>query len=133
MKGAQRMTWQSIRDELEASGGVVVVPLDAIEHPSTAGAVAAQGLPVGQQSDWRFPPGADCSGMHVHGYPDRWEAHIDAVHPACSLVDHARVDAPILWLGGGLVVGLAIGLTLGHPWLGALGGTVIAAASLGVR
>ncbi len=39
-------------------------------------------------------------------FPDRWEAHLDQVHPECDLLGHLRRDAPAA------LVALVTGATL---------------------
>jgi hypothetical protein len=118
--------WAQVRAQLEAAPAgsrVQLLQLDA-PSPELAGARRDLGLPAGQLADWRFPPGPDCSGLHVHEHAGWYEAHLDQVHPACSLVGHVQADAPQLlvasgalvgaWLGGGGGVGrLLVGLVLG--------------------
>ena len=74
-------------------GHSVEVAREAIAHPADAGAVQSIGLPVGQLSDWRFPPRSDGSGVHVQDFGQAgWRAHVDAVHPATSLSGHLIRD-----------------------------------------
>lgn len=127
------MTWEDVRAQILANGGKnVTVPL-SIEHPSASGAHKSIGLPKGQISDWRFPPFEDCSGMHAREYADRWEAHIDAVSPDCSVVGHARTDTPLLWIAGGAVLGTGVGAIVSRPLLGGVIGATLACITIGVR
>jgi hypothetical protein len=106
--------WDDVRAQIEAApGSRVTLGLEGTPHPQEAGATRDLGLPVGQLDDWRFPPAGDCTGMHVHRFADRWVAHIDRVHPACSLVGHVRADAPQLLVGVGLALGAAVGARSG--------------------
>jgi hypothetical protein len=73
-------------------GAVYIVPKGAIAHPGIVGASRSIGLPVGQIADWRFPPGPQCDGLHVHEFPHDWRVHLDRVHPSCSLLNHFFVD-----------------------------------------
>jgi len=92
-------------------GTRVSVPKTDIPHPVEAGALPSLGWPVGQSADYRFPPDANRQGFHVQDFGDQWVAHIDQVHPASDLIEHAREDAPQAWLLGGAVIGAAIGAT----------------------
>lgn len=102
-------------DEVEASlrlwppGVELVLSRQSMPHPSTAGAVTAIGLPRGQLADWRFPPAADCQGLHVHEYAERWVAHLDRVHPDCGRIEHLRVDAPRVLVGVAMSLGAIFG------------------------
>jgi hypothetical protein len=122
--------WDGVRAQLEAgsAGARVVVELGA-PAPGAAGARRDLGLPVGQLADWRFPPGADCTGLHVHEHADRYEAHLDQVHPACGLVEHVRADAPQLLVVGGALVGtwIALGGGAGRAIAGLLLGAAVGA------
>jgi hypothetical protein len=122
--------WADVRLQIEASpGSRVAVDLGA-PPPATAGARRDLGLPVGQLADWRFPAAADCTGLHVHEHADRYEAHIDQVHPACGLVEHVRVDAPQLLVVIGALVGTGLGLGggTGRAVLGLVLGAALGAA-----
>lgn len=125
--------WGDVRRQLEGSpaGARVVVGLDA-PAPELAGARRDVGLPVGQLADWRFAAAADCTGLHVHEHADRYEAHIDRVHPACSLVGHVRADAPQLLVAGAALAGtwaaLASGGGTGRIVLGLVLGAAAGAA-----
>lgn len=123
------MTWSDVARQIEP-GQFVVVPVDAMPHPRDAGAIEGTGLPRGQSSDWRFPPAADCTGVHVQRFGELWEVHRDRVHPKCSGVDHLRHDAPGAWIGGGLLVGSLVGALKGRTATGALVGGVAALLTL---
>lgn len=121
---APGMTWSDVRRQLEP-GRFGVVPRSAIVHPRDAGAVESIGLPRGQSSDWRFPPESDCKGLHVQAFGELWEAHVDQVHPDCSVIQHARKDAPQAWVGAGMAGGALLGLAVGRPLVGTmLGGAL---------
>ena len=102
------------------------MPLADIAHPRSSGAKKSVGLPKGQSSDWRFPPEFDCAGMHAREYIDRWDVHVDSVHPECSIADHIRTDAPAVWLAGGTAIGLGVGFLFGHPVIGSIAGLLFA-------
>lgn len=106
----------------------VYVAHGLLPHPRQAGAMLSVGLPKGQRSDWRFAPGPDCTGVHVHELADGWAAHLDRVHPACGLVPHLQADAPGVLLVVGSVAGAGLGLCAGRPLLGMLFGLVLGAA-----
>lgn len=124
------MSWADARALLLANGGTIDVLVADIEHPRKAGATSAIGLPVGQSEDWRFPPDAACTGLHVQRFGDKWRAHVDDVHPDCSVVDHARTDAPVAWVGGTTIVGALLGHVLGSSITGALVGATFGAATV---
>jgi hypothetical protein len=90
------LTWAEVHDELARRPPRTVLPLDrgALPDPRALGARESVGLPRGQGVDLRFPPDAACRGLHVQAFPDRWEAHLDQVHPECDLLSHLRRDAP---------------------------------------
>lgn len=124
------MTWEEIRSRLAARGGTWDVDVGSIVHPRDAGATSAIGLPVGQSEDWRFPPDDACTGLHVQRFGSRWRAHIDAVHPECSLVEHARADAPVAWIGGATLLGAVLGHVAGSTLTGAFVGATFGAATV---
>lgn len=122
-------TWAEIRQEaLERDS--VVVRLADVPHPRDAGAVSAVGMPRGQSEDWRFPPDDLCRGVHVQRFGTLWLVHVDKVHPDCSLIGHARMDAPALYVGAGAGIGLLAGLALGNATAGVIIGSVLAGATL---
>ena len=90
------LTWDDVHDELARRSPRTVLTLarGALPDPRTLGARESIGLPRGQGADLRFPSDATCRGLHVHAFPDRWEAHLDQVHPECDLLGHLRRDAP---------------------------------------
>jgi hypothetical protein len=102
------LTWDDVHDELARRPPRTVLPLarGAIPDPRTLGARESIGLPRGQGADLRFPPDAACRGLHVQAFPDRWEAHLERVHPECDLLGHLRRDAPTA------LVALVTGATL---------------------
>lgn len=89
-------TWDDVQATLLAQecGTVLDLPKTSLPTPQSAGARASFGLPVGQSADWRFPPDAQCRGLHVQDFGTDWRAHIDRVHPDCDLIEHIRYDAP---------------------------------------
>lgn len=101
--------WSTVRMRLEQfpSGTVLRYVKASLPHPRDAGAVVSVGWPVGQLADFRFAPESDCRGMHVQDVGSHWAVHLDRVHPDCSLIEHARQDAPqALFVGGALLGGL---------------------------
>jgi len=126
-----RANWDEVRARLEAMppGSRISLLRDGMPHPEASGARRDLGLPAGQLADWRFPPGEDCTGLHVHEHAERWEAHLDRVHPACSLVGHVQHDAPQLLVAGGAALGAFAGRSslLGMAVGAVLGGVVGAA------
>jgi hypothetical protein len=102
------LTWRDVHDELARRPPRTVLPVDlgALPDPRALGARESIGLPRGQEADLRFPPDAACRGLHVQAFPDRWEAHLDRVHPECDLLGHLRGDAP------SALVALVTGATL---------------------
>lgn len=125
--------WTLVRSQLELlqSGTVHRYSKSSLPHPRDAGAVLSLGWPVGQLADYRFAPESDCRGMHVQDLGDHWAVHLDRVHPDCSLLEHARQDAPqSLFVGGALLGGLvaaAISNKREAPLAGAAMGLLLAA------
>lgn len=97
------MNWADVERQLEfeqqQETGVskLKIPKGQIVTPADAGAKKSLGIPVGQIAHWRFPPRPDGAGMHVHEYSDRYEAHLDRVHPEHSTVKHLVRDTPKLF------------------------------------
>jgi len=121
--------WATVRQELLASpaGTVKRYEKASLPHPREAGATQSLGWPVGQLSDWRFAPESDCRGLHVHEFERDWAVHLDRVHPECSLLDHARQDAPQSLFVGGALLGAVVGAALSkRPLVGAGVGFLIA-------
>ena len=92
-------TWPGVTEELDSrrckeAHATVTVPKNQIEHPGHTGALRSGGLPAGQMADWRWPARPDGSGVHVLEFPDRWEAHLDRVHPSVDFIEHLATDAP---------------------------------------
>ena len=78
-------------------GILLRVGRDALPDPRSAGAVRSIGWARGQLADFRFPPDEGCEGLHVQVFADRYEAHIDRVHPACDFWAHLGADLlPVL-------------------------------------
>ncbi len=102
------LTWDDVHDELarRPARTVLRVARGALPDPRALGARESVGLPRGQGADLRFPPDAACRGLHVQAFADRWEAHLDQVHPECDLLGHLRRDAPAA------LVALVTGATL---------------------
>ncbi len=127
--------WADVRTTLERlpHGSQVFAAAGELVHPQAEGAQRSVGLPRGQVSDWRFEPGADCTGLHVHELAGGWAAHLDAVHPDCGIVAHLQADAPEVLVGGGVGLGALGGLVLGRSpaavVLGALLGLVVGGAT----
>ena len=121
-------SWSGILAVLDENppGSVVRVPRHWLPHPLDEGATRSIGLPVGQRADyrWRLP---DCSGLHAHDFGTHYEAHVDHVDPACDLVEHARQDAPELYVSGAACAGLLLGLVLGGNRSAALAGAGLGA------
>lgn len=111
------MAWSDVQQLLEGMPpGSTVDVGRGLPHPRDAGATESYGLPaIGKVADWRFPPAADCSGLHVHELADgTLRAHLDRVHPACDPVEHLRVDAPdVFFVAAALAGGIAGGLLFG--------------------
>lgn len=129
-------SWASIGRELQRRppGAKVKRACNSMPHPADEGAELGTGLPAGQIRDWRFPPEPDCTGLHVHEMNGRWEAHLDRVHPSCSPIEHARIDAPPLFIGGGVLLGALAGGLAGWKGvaIGAVAGGVLGAVLLAV-
>jgi len=123
------LQWGAVRREVASHPPrtLVAYPKRSLPHPRDAGARVSAGIPRGQIEDYRFPPEDDCGGLHVQEFDDRWEAHIDGVHPACDAVDHLRVDAPGAWVAAGGALGAAVGILLGRSKAAALAGAGIGA------
>lgn len=122
--------WMDVRLmlEREPAGAWIRLARASIVHPSMEGAVRSRGWPRGQVADWRFPPTPVCRGLHVHEYADRWEAHLDRVHPDCDPLGHLQHDAPQILVGGGALVGGLLGLLLaGRRGRGLAAGTTAGA------
>ena len=123
----QGATWEDVALLLATmpAGGEVFVARGELPAPSDAGASLSVGLPRGQLADWRFPPRADCVGLHVHELEDGWRAHLDRVHPACGVVQHLQADAPAVLLLAGPLVGVLVGALGRRPGLGLVAGLVV--------
>jgi hypothetical protein len=122
-------TWAAVHRELVARPARTVLrfPLWALPDPRLHGASDSVGLPAGQGADLRFPPDPACRGLHVHAFADRWEAHLDRVHPACDLLEHLRQDAPVALYVAGTSIGAALGGIVGKS-----GGHALAGAGVGL-
>jgi hypothetical protein len=125
--------WSDVRATLAGlpRGSQVIVGAGELAHPQAEGAERSVGLPRGQVADWRFAPGEDCTGLHVHEMEGgTWAAHLDAVHPACGVVRHLRADAPQVLVGAGVGLGVLggvmFGRSLGAALVGGLVGLVVA-------
>jgi hypothetical protein len=127
------MPWQEVTSELAAApkGTVLTVARGALPPPVLEGALASTGLGPGPH--WRFPADASCRGLHVRETPAGYEAHLDAVHPDCSVVRHLRADAPGLYVVLGTGIGAAAGGALKGSRGALVGAAVGFAASLFTR
>jgi hypothetical protein len=116
MRTHAQMVWHRIKEEVQRHPPKTFLRFRKrdLPHPKEAGAKVSLGIPRGQITDYRFPPGHDCRGVHVQEFDGYWEAHIDEVHPACDLVEHLRVDAPGGWVAVGALVGGLVGLAIGR-------------------
>jgi len=119
--------WAAVRSQLERAptGTILRYLKSSLPHPRDAGAVLSLGWPVGQIADYRFAPESDCRGFHVQDLGTHWAAHIDHVHPDCSLLEHARQDAPQSLFVGGAILGGIIGAALGNKRDSAVAGAGI--------
>lgn len=119
--------WTEVRATLEQlpPRAEVIVPLGAMPHPSVAGARRSVGLARGQRADWRFAPARDCTGLHVHEFATSFVAHLDAVHPACSVLGHLQADAPQVLVGFSAGLGALGGLVAGKSLVGAAAGALV--------
>ena len=130
------LTWDSIVSFLviQPAGATFAFAKDGLPHPLDVGAVTSVGWPVGQRGDYRFPPTATCSGVHVQDFGGEWRVHRDAVHPDCGVVEHVRQDAAPAWLLGGACACAALAAIAarkpGAAVVGALIGALVAAALL---
>lgn len=126
--------WAEVRAMLEQlpERAQILVPIGAMPHPRLAGAQRSVGLPRGQLADWRFPPAVDCTGLHVHEQAAGFVAHLDLVHPDCSVVGHLQADAPQVLVGAGAGLGALGGLLVGRSLAGAVVGA-LAGVLLGAR
>lgn len=102
-----------------------------VPHPLDAGMRVSTGLPAGQLADYRFKL-ADCSGLHVQDYGNRYLVHWDRTDPACDLVQHLVQDAPGTYLAGATLLGGLIGALLGRSDKAMAAGALIGAAIGGV-
>ncbi len=91
---------------------VVEIPKGGLPHPRAAGLSRSIGLPEGQSSDYRalLRGGA---GLHVKDFGTHYEAHIDEVHPDVDAIEHLRVDAPGVFVAGGVALGAVVARSLG--------------------
>lgn len=107
--------WARVSRALGAQppGTVLRVPKWQYPHPVDSGAHVSIGLPMGQSADfrWRLP---GCAGLHVRDFGSHYEAHVDQVDPSCDPVEHARRDAPEVFLAGAGAIGAMIGAFLGR-------------------
>jgi hypothetical protein len=124
------MLWADVYRELLAAkpGATVTLPKSAIASPLVAGAEGSRGLGLG--AHYRFAPDRRCRGMHVREEGGAYEAHLDQVHPSCSIVGHLRADAPGVFVAGGLAAGAAAGAVLGGGRGAAIGGALGFVASM---
>jgi hypothetical protein len=73
----------------------------------------------------RFPPDAQCRGLHARPDGVDWLVHLDQVHPNCSLPGHLRKDAPNVLYAGGCALGAVFGLAATQSIVGAAMGAGI--------
>lgn len=110
----------------------IVIEKYKLPHPRDSGARHSVGLPELHEgefalADYRFPPDAKASGLHVREYRNHWVAHLDQVHPATNAFEHIRRDAPSALIGGGVSLGAALGAAIGKSW-----GSTLAGAGVGL-
>lgn len=122
--------WAAIASLSLERDAIVEIDKTLIVHPGVVGAVRSHGWPRGQLADWRFPPDSDCRGLHVHEFELVYRAHVDEVHPECSLVEHIRRDVAPLWLVTGTTAGAIVGALANRPGTGAALGLTLAMISL---
>jgi hypothetical protein len=103
------MQWPDVYRALldEPRGATLTLPRAELPPPTSAGAAPSRGFGLGDH--WRFAPDAKCRGLHVRTDGDAYEAHLDRVHPDCSLVGHLRADAPGVFVAGGTACGAVAG------------------------
>lgn len=118
------MSWNAVYSHLlhQPAGTVVPIAKTALADPRLCGAEVSVGWPSGQSADYRFPPDATCQGLHVHEFADRWEVHLDRVHPSCDLLEHLRQDAPQALCATTTSIGAVIGGLAGRTLASALFG-----------
>jgi hypothetical protein len=123
--------WADVYRELRerGRGAELVIDKALLAPPASEGARASMGL--GPGAHWRFAPDDDGRGMHVRETADTYEAHLDRVHPECSVLAHLRADAPAVLILSGTSAGAALGAIAGGSGRGALiGGALGFAATL---
>lgn len=106
--------WQNVADQLrrQPRGSVVRYRKSLMEHPLDAGASWSIGMPQGQIADFRLRlPG--CGGLHIRDFGSHYEAHIDTVDLSCNPIEHARRDAPEVYIAGAAALGALVALMLG--------------------
>lgn len=88
------MPWPDIVREVNALpyGTELEFQRSELPSPTDYGATRSYGLPRGQEADYRFPPSADGSGIHVRAYKTTYRVHRDRVHPGVSLIGHFFAD-----------------------------------------
>lgn len=103
------MQWPDVYRALleEPHGATLTVARSSLPPPTSAGAAPSHGLGAGEH--YRFAPDPKCRGLHVRTAGDAYEAHLDRVHPDCSIVGHLRADAPGLFVAGGTACGAVAG------------------------
>src|SRR5579885_1218351 len=124
------LLWADVYRELLAQPAGASLRLSKRELPPPAAAGAESSHGFGPGAHYRFPPDARCRGLHVREERGAYEAHLDRVHPACSLVGHLRSDAPGVFVAGGTAVGAVAGGALGGGRGAAVGSALGFVASM---
>ena len=97
-----------------------------LQHPKAAGFYSSVGVPEGQFADFRRVR-PDGSGLHIKDFQNHYAAHRDEVDPSKDVVEHARRDAPVYYVGGAAILTAVSIRLLGGNWKVALGFATIAA------
>lgn len=111
------LEWGEVLAWLERNPGAEAsIRKGSIAHPGELGAARSVGLPRGQRSDWRFAPDGRCRGLHVREFRSHYRAHLDQVHPQCSLAGHFFRDVlPARWA---FIDAIDLSSTRGSPAIG---------------
>lgn len=129
--------WAGIAEFVQTlrPGAEVHIRRDAIPHPSQVSSFyRSVGLPAGEVADWRMPL-AGGRGLHVRESASGFRAHWDRVDLRTNPLEHARLDAPPLWVLGCGLAGAAAGgtSTRGGVWNGAMFGLLFGFLTLPAR